>query len=293
MRNYGYLCAMKLRMILMALALVLCGTMRAQGQPDTTAVLVQDSAYIAMQTAEIERLLAEEYARQMLDSLTVSKAPTPRFSVRQAIFPVGLLAVGTVAVWEHNMVKARKYVLKHVEASHTNADAYLQWVPMAMNVGLSLCGVKSKYSRTDDLLASVTSIAVMYGAGAAMKWAVGEERPHQPDKHNSFPSGHTMRAFRSAEMIRLRYGNWWGAGGYAIATTVAYLRLRNGKHWVNDVVGGAGMGILSARVGYWLVPFEKKLLGLDRNRNSRTAVAAVPYYDSANRGVGAVVAVQF
>lgn len=28
----------------------------------------------------------------------------------------------------------------------------------------------------------------------------------------------------------------------------------DGHHWVTDVIAGAGVGILSARVGYWMLP---------------------------------------
>lgn len=271
--------------------LVLCSAAYAQTKTDTSAVLTQDSAYIAMQTAEIERFLAESYARQKLDSIAASHEVPPKFTVRQAILPVSLLAVGTIGVWEHNMCKAKRYLHDELEGSHTHADDYVQWLPMALNIGLQLGGVKSRYSRLDNVLASVTSMVFMYGMGAVMKYSIREPRPYDASVRNSYPSGHTARAFRSAEMVRLRHGNWWGLGGYALAFTVAYLRIHNGKHWVNDVVGGAGLGILSARVGYWLVPWEKKLLRLDGNR--RTAVAAMPYYDSANKGVGAMVAVQF
>lgn len=285
---------MKEKFMILALIAMCCGKIWAHQPTDTTTtgILQQDSAYIAQQTAEIERFLAEAYAHQMLDSIEASHAKTPRFSIRQAIMPTALIAVGTVAVWEHNLCKAKRYMHDQIEASHTHADDYIQWLPLAMNIGLQLGGVKSKYSRIDDLLATVTSMAFVYSVGTAMKYSIREPRPYDKSVRTSFPSMHTARAFRSAEMIRLRHGNWWGLGGYAIASTVAYLRLRNGKHWINDVVGGAGLGILSARIGYWLVPWEKKLLHID-SRSNRTKVAAMPYYDSENRGIGAIMAIQF
>ena len=48
-----------------------------------------------------------------------------------------------------------------------------------------------------------------------------------------------------------------------IACGVAFLRLYNERHWCNDILVGAGIGILSARIGYWLLPYERKLLGLE------------------------------
>ena len=38
--------------------------------------------------------------------------------------------------------------------------------------------------------------------------------------------------------------------GYALATFVACSRLYNNRHWVADVVAGAGFGILSVELAY-------------------------------------------
>ena len=283
---------MKMKIVILLVALLTIGRMLAQTPVDSTgAVLVQDSEYIATQTAEIERLLAEVRIRQVLDSLAAQYAPTPRFRAKDVVLPAALLAVGTVAVWEHNMCKAKRHIHDHLEASHTRADDYLQWAPMAVGIGMHIGGLRSRYAPLDDMLATLNSVALMYGVGAAMKYGIREPRPYDATERNSFPSGHTARAFRSAEMLRMQYGNWWGLGGYAIATTVAYLRLRNGKYWLNDVVGGAGLGILCARAGYWLVPFEKRLFGWE-NR-TQVMFGAVPYYDPANRAFGASMAMRF
>jgi membrane-associated phospholipid phosphatase len=38
------------------------------------------------------------------------------------------------------------------------------------------------------------------------------------------------------------------------------LRLYNKKHWLSDVVGGAGVGILSTKLSYLLYPKIKQLI---------------------------------
>jgi membrane-associated phospholipid phosphatase len=35
----------------------------------------------------------------------------------------------------------------------------------------------------------------------------------------------------------------------------------NERHWLNDVLAGAGIGILSAKAAYWLLPWERRHLG--------------------------------
>jgi membrane-associated phospholipid phosphatase len=79
----------------------------------------------------------------------------------------------------------------------------------------------------------------------------------------SFPSGHTATAFASAEFLRQEYKDespLYGIAGYAVATTTGILRLYNNKHWVSDVVAGAGFGIASTKLAYLLYPKVKKLL---------------------------------
>lgn len=283
---------MKMKIVILLVALLTFGRVHAQTPADSMGmVLVQDSAYIASQTAEIERLLAEARMRQVLDSLAACYDPTPRFKAKDLVLPAAMLAVGTVAVWEHNLCKAKQHVRDHLEASHTNADEYLQWAPLAVGIGMHIGGLRSRFAPLDDMLATLNSVALMYGVGVAMKYSIREPRPYNAARRTSFPSGHTARAFRSAEMLRLQYGNWWGLGGYAVATTVAYLRLRNGQHWFNDVIGGAGLGILCARAGYWLVPLEKKLFGW-QNR-TQVMIGAVPYYDPVDRAYGAAMCLRF
>lgn len=257
----------------------------------------QDSALIAQQTAEIERLLYMAELQQQKDQLKKQilgeGAPTPRFNIKQAIFPVALVAVGAVAVWEPHMKQFNRYVHKNVHTDMGNVDNYLQFAPLALNLGLTIGGVKSKYSKIDNLMASVTSVAVMYALAGTMKYTIREPRPYDETERNSFPSGHVARAFRSAEMIRIQHGNWWGLSGYALASVVAYSRVAKGKHWIGDVIGGAGVGILSARIGYWLVPLERKLFRLPAHESQKIAVAAMPFYDPQSHSAGAAVAISF
>lgn len=98
------------------------------------------------------------------------------------------------------------------------------------------------------------------GAGSlVLKYLIGRERPtNSPDnnlsfhpfslKDNSFPSGHTTVAFALAtSFAREIDGVWDDALFFTLATTTAYARMHDDRHWFSDVVFGAGVGILSAR----------------------------------------------
>ena len=77
---------------------------------------------------------------------------------------------------------------------------------------------------------------------------------------------------------------------FAVATAVAGMRLYNDRHWLNDVIGGAGFGILSARVGYWLLPYERKLFRWD---SRGPAVAVLPAYSPAGHTFSLSLAATF
>lgn len=118
--------------------------------------------------------------------------------------------------------------------------------------------------------------------GYGTKYVVNEQRPDLSDRH-SFPSGHVALAFTGAELMRMEYGTAYGIAGYAVAASVAFLRLYNNKHWFNDVIMGAGIGILSARIGQWLLPFERKLLKINTKHTRTSMISATPFYNINDR----------
>lgn len=133
-------------------------------------------------------------------------------------------------------------------------DNYLQYLPAVTTPALKLCGLKSKHSYKK--LALLEGGSYLFGAlvlnGA--KYGFGVQRPDVA-AYNSFPSGHTFTAFTGAEVLRREYGEeypWLAVAGYAVATVVGAMRMYNDRHWLGDVLAGAGLGILSVSFTYWL-----------------------------------------
>ena len=82
---------------------------------------------------------------------------------------------------------------------------------------------------------------------------------------NSFPSGHTATAFMTATMLHKEYGHrspWYSIGGYTLATLTGVTRQLNNRHWMSDVMVGAGIGILATEFGYFLADLIFKEKGL-------------------------------
>lgn len=78
----------------------------------------------------------------------------------------------------------------------------------------------------------------------------------RPDggKSESFPSGHTSSAFTGAAYINHRYGLLPSLPLYAAAATVGYSRVWANRHFVDDVLAGASIAVLSSL--YWTSPFQ-------------------------------------
>ncbi len=165
-------------------------------------------------------------------------------------------------------------------------DDYTQYAPMTSAFALDACGIKAKHTFADRL--GVLALAYMFMGAMTntMKYSYKTLRPDR-STHNSFPSGHTATAFMGAELLYQEYKDsspWIGYAGYGVAAGTGFLRMYNERHWLNDVVAGAGVGILSTKLAYWLYPkiFRKSAMA---RQNKRLEVIALPYYRDKDVGM--------
>lgn len=143
-------------------------------------------------------------------------------------------------------------------------DDYLQYAPAAVMVGIKAAGVKGRSSWGRMLVSDAFSAGVMAIAVNSLKYTVREMRP-DGSGNNSFPSGHTATAFMTATMLHKEYGGrsaWYSIAGYSMATATGVSRMLNNKHWLSDVMVGAGIGILATEVGYLLADLIFKDRGI-------------------------------
>lgn len=217
-----------------------------------------------------------------------------RFRAEQLVVPVSLVAVGALGVGAKSPMYGMNCAIRDglYQASKgvkLRFDDYVQYVPVAFYLTLDYMGLKAKHSFGERVaVAAVTYIAVT-ALSQGLKYAVREPRPDTGTR-NSFPSGHTMTAFAGAELVRSEYGWGVGMGAYALAATVGFMRMYNGRHWFNDVLAGAGLGILSARIGYWMLPLNRHIFRIPRKGQ---AMVASPIYYKHTKAVGMSCAIQF
>ncbi|MCM1482957.1 MAG: phosphatase PAP2 family protein [Muribaculaceae bacterium] len=210
---------------------------------------------------------------------------TPKFQPKQLILPATLVAVGSFGVCNgafHNLNNSIRDGVANLRNGHYfRADDHIQYLPVISYLGLGALGVNCKHSFKERFAAGATAYLAMGIMVNATKYAIREKRPDS-DARNSFPSGHTATVFMGAELIRQEYGLGISIGAYAIATGVAFLRIYNDRHWLNDVIAGAGFGILSARIGYWMLPLYQKWL----HWNKSTTITAMPSYNISSHSIG-------
>lgn len=153
----------------------------------------------------------------------------------------------------------------YVKSFHHDYDDYLQYAPAALMLGMKACGVKGRSSWGRMLASDAFSVGLMATAVNSLKYSCRVMRPDGSSR-NSFPSGHTATVFMTATMLHKEYGHcspWYSIGAYTVATVTGVTRQLNNRHWMSDVMVGAGIGILATEFGYFLADLIFKNKGLN------------------------------
>ena len=136
----------------------------------------------------------------------------------------------------------------------SQSDDFTQYSPLAVTAILKACGVRTRSNWAQLSANSAMSAVIMASIVNSMKYSIKEMRPDNTTR-NSFPSGHTATAFMCATIMHKELGYkspWYSVGAYSLASLTGLFRVLNNRHWVNDVVFGAGVGITSTDLAYFL-----------------------------------------
>ncbi len=177
------------------------------------------------------------------------------------LMPVPLVLAGFIAKSQKkNFREARQYLQPEF---HHRFDDQLQFGGIALALGLKLAGVEGRSNWGRFAASSGMSYGIMALIVNVVKNSAHEMRP-DGSTANSFPSGHTATAFVGATILHKEYGltrsPWFSVAGYAMATTTGVMRSLNNRHWISDILVGAGIGVLSTDLGYMVgdALFKKK-----------------------------------
>jgi PAP2 superfamily len=217
-------------------------------------------------------------------------AYTKKNTIKSLIIPASLITYGFIAQGNNGFRQLDISTRNTINTNHPNyktkIDNYLQFVPAVSVYALNAIGLKGKNNLRDRTMIYALSTIISTAIVTPLKHVTKVVRP-DGSSDNSFPSGHTTTAFANAEFLRMEYKDvspWYGVAGYAMAATTGTLRVYNNRHWVSDVVAGAGFGILSTKLAYWIYPSIKRKLFKNKPMNAML----MPYYQSGSGGIAFV-----
>ncbi len=203
------------------------------------------------------------------------------------IVPSAMIAYGFIALNNPSLKNLNHSTKSEILEDHprfnSGVDNIMQYTPTAAVYILNAAGIHGAHNFRDRTI--ILGIAAVLTAGTTriLKTSTAEERP-DGSNNLSFPSGHTSNAFMGAEFLYQEYKDvspWIGIAGYAMATATGAMRMYNNRHWLSDVVAGAGIGILGTKAAYWIYPFvQRKLFP------GKKDMVVLPYYNAEWKSMG-------
>ena len=177
------------------------------------------------------------------------------FSYQKLYVPAGLMISGIIAdgrgkeSLKNEIAEERD---EHLFGFENHLDDYAQFLPFAAIYGLEWTGMKPRTDIKNRTAILIKGQILNLGMVYILKKSLKETRPD--GTAYSFPSGHTANVFAGATMLAMEYGEnhrWVPYAAYAAAGGVGIMRMANNKHYISDVLFGAGLGILSMKAAYW------------------------------------------
>jgi len=203
--------------------------------------------------------------------------------LKKALIPSALIGSSLLIT---NTAFENDFQLDFGKAAHgnlsTRIDDYTRYVPLAQMYIADILGVEARNHWFDQTKNAAISLTLTNLITSGLKSSIEKMRPNFSNL-NAFPSAHTANAFATATILFEEYKDTsplLAYSGYAFAVTTGYLRIAQDKHWVSDVLMGAGIGILVTRLVYQL----DYLFDWNPFKNSRNVIVT-PSVVNENIGV--------
>ncbi|HBB71628.1 MAG TPA: phosphatase PAP2 family protein [Ruminococcus sp.] len=161
---------------------------------------------------------------------------------------------------QHSDFSILDYIQEHYR-SHT-MDRLIPWVTRFGDLGVFWLAFSSMLLLSEKLRrAGLVMIGAISGGFVAgnliLKNLIRRDRPCWIDpledmlvkipKDYSFPSGHSIASFAGAGAL-LHYSKMLGIPAMVLANLIAFSRMYLYVHFPTDVIGGAALGTLSAKI---------------------------------------------
>ena len=159
-----------------------------------------------------------------------------------------LAAVASTKIDQKIKVYAQDNGLLPEKVSHFG-DMYggywAHWIIWSSILGTSISN-KEKNNFSEKLEFSTLAMITNGVITELMKRSFGRVRTNG-GCCKSFPSGHTSHSFTVATIANELYGKEVGIAAYCLAALVATSRIHDNKHYLSDVIFGAGLGTAVGR----------------------------------------------
>ncbi|MDR1202653.1 MAG: phosphatase PAP2 family protein [Tannerellaceae bacterium] len=177
------------------------------------------------------------------------KDPFWKQTIAPAVF-IGLSAVTWQADEDVRVIRNR-----YIPNFHNKLDNYMQYAPAVTAFTLNLSGVKGRNKLGRAAINWGGGMLIMGVLVNSIKYSARVMRPDGTSR-SSFPSGHTATAFMNATFLHKEYAHvnpLYSILGYSMSSYTGISRSMNNRHWLSDILAGAGIGILSTELSYLIV----------------------------------------
>jgi membrane-associated phospholipid phosphatase len=218
------------------------------------------------------------------DSVNTSK----KIFFKKEIIPLSLIGTGiyvNYAKGSLGKVQLQNNIQNGLNFS-TRADDVLQFAPIGVLGFADVLGLKTANNIKTQAKNIVLITATNYVIVKTLKITTNETRPNG-SKH-SFPSGHTSQAFAMAGILRHELKDSHPVlsySGYLFATTTGTFRVLNNKHWVSDVLVGAGVGMLVTDIFYKIQNKHQQT----RKKETKITSIFVPSFKEKTVGISGIL----
>lgn len=220
------------------------------------------------------------------DTIKIKHPGKDHVFLKKIAIPAAFIGLGIYGTTDNNIInhdeikeERNEYFAKF---SH-KADNYLQFAPIGAVYVMDGFGIKGKHNWQQQSILLARAKLIMMGFVIPLKKFTRVVRPDS-SAFNSFPSGHTAQAFMAAAFFHKEFGKkypWATVGMFTLAGSIGVFRMLNNKHWISDVLAGAGFGILSVELSYLL---HKNKIRFRKGMPD----AFIPFYNNGGIGCTAI-----
>lgn len=195
--------------------------------------------------------------------------------------PVGLGLISVDLLRDSTKYGLQKIVRSVVaDTFRTHADDYIHYVPVVTMYTADLFKVPARNTVWNQTKFLIMSEAITSGIVLSLKYGLGIQRPNNGAR-NAYPSGHTSQAFVQSQVLFNEFRDTaplLAASGFLFSIPTGILRVLNNRHWVPDVLLGAGIGMLVTNTIYYFEPL-KDWNPFKKQRNNTLQMQFIPQFN--------------